>query len=62
MLVDWKAPMTAVGLIVCIRGLVMGILISAGLYLSSRGRWVGSHSGGALSLTIPARLAPVDSI
>ena len=62
MLVDWKAPMTAVGLIVCIRGLLMTMLICAGSYLSSRGRLLGSHSGGALILTIPARLAPVDSI
>ena len=28
LLVDWKAPMTAVGLIVCIRGLLMRMLMS----------------------------------
>ena len=61
-LVDWKAPLTAVGLMVCLRGLLMTMLMSEGLYLSSGGFLLGSHPEGALIFTIPALLAPVDSI
>ena len=62
MLVDWNAPLTEVGLMVCMRGLGMRMSMSEGLYLWSGGFLSGCHLAGALILTIPALLAPVLSI